>query len=62
MSTAEQMDDTTEPMPKDVAPLPSMMVAAVLRHCSAIRAVSRVEGGRALRRGMPLMVAMDQAT
>lgn len=61
-SMVEQMEDTTAPMPKDVAPLPSMMVAAVVRHCSATRSRSKVEGGRASEMGMPLIVAMDQGT
>lgn len=59
---AEQMDDTTAPMPNDVAPLPSMMVAAVVRHCSATSTRSKVEAGRASEMGMPLIVAMDQGT
>jgi hypothetical protein len=59
---AEQMLETTAPMPKDVAPLPSMMVAAELRHFSAMRSRSKVPAGTASSMGTPPTVAMDQAT
>lgn len=60
-STDEQMLDTMAPIPNDVAPLPSIMVAACRRHSSASVTGSYEPAGSACASGTPPTVAIDHA-